>query len=85
MGKLGVAGLSYRYPRVKSGGETREEGTSTSTREKAGRSEGYDETPHTVQTHGRSTLYIYKVFEHLLQWLVVIQMQFQPNICSYGT
>jgi hypothetical protein len=31
------------------------------------------ETPHTLHTQSRSTLYIckYKVFQHLLQWLVV--------------
>ena len=29
------------------------------------------EAPHTLHTHSRSTLYIYKVFHCLLQWLVV--------------
>jgi hypothetical protein len=38
------------------------------------------ETPHTLHTHSRSTLYIYKVFQHLLQWLVVIRMQLQLDI-----
>jgi hypothetical protein len=37
---------------------------------------------HPLHTHRRSTLYIYKEFQHLLQWLVVIRMQLQPNICS---
>jgi hypothetical protein len=32
------------------------------------------ETPHPLHTHIRSSLYIYKVFQHLLQWLVVIRM-----------
>ena len=31
------------------------------------------ETPHPVHTHSRSSLYIYKVFEHLEQWLRVIK------------
>ena len=40
------------------------------------------ENPHILHTHSRSTLYIYiyKVFQHLLQWLVVIRMQLQPDI-----
>jgi len=42
------------------------------------------ETPHPVYTHSRSSLYIYKVFQHLLQWLVVIRMSLQPDICSQG-
>ena len=37
------------------------------------------ETPHPVHTHSRSSLYIYKVFEHLQQWLRVIRMQLQPE------
>jgi hypothetical protein len=36
--------------------------------------------PHTLHTHSRSNLYIYKAFQHLLQWLVVIKMQLQPDI-----
>jgi hypothetical protein len=36
--------------------------------------------PHSLHTHSRSTLYIYKMFQHLLQWLVVIRMQLQPDI-----
>jgi hypothetical protein len=32
------------------------------------------DTPHPVHTHSRSSLYIYKVFQHLLQWLQVIRM-----------
>ena len=38
------------------------------------------ETPHPVHTHSKSSLYIYKVFQHLLQWLKVIRMQPYPNI-----
>jgi hypothetical protein len=38
------------------------------------------ETPHPHHTHSKSTLYIYEVFQHLLQWLVVISMQLQPDI-----
>jgi hypothetical protein len=41
-------------------------------------------TPHPLHAHRRSTLYIYKVFQHLLQWLLVIMIQSQPNICSLG-
>ena len=37
------------------------------------------ETPHTVHTHSRSSLYIYKVFEHLKQWLRVIGMSLTPH------
>jgi hypothetical protein len=39
-----------------------------------------------IHTHSISisTLYLYKVFQHLLLWLVVIRMQFQPDICSLG-
>ena len=32
------------------------------------------ETPHPVHTHCRSSLYIYKVFEHIQQWLRVIRV-----------
>ena len=32
------------------------------------------ETLHTVQTHGRSTLYMYNFFQHLLQWLVMTRL-----------
>jgi hypothetical protein len=39
------------------------------------------EAPHWLQTHIRSSLYIYKVFQHLLLRLVVIMMQPQPNTC----
>ena len=42
------------------------------------------ETPHTLHTHSRSSLYLYKVFQHLRQCLVVIRMQLQPDICSQG-
>jgi hypothetical protein len=40
------------------------------------------ETPHTLHTHIRSILWVYKVFQHLLQLqrLVVIRMQIQPDI-----
>jgi hypothetical protein len=34
-------------------------------------------TPHTLHTHSRSTLYIYKVFQHLTLLLKVIRMQLQ--------
>ena len=37
------------------------------------------ETPHPVHTHSRSSLYIYKVFEHLQQWLRVIGMSLTPH------
>ena len=37
------------------------------------------ETPHPVHTHSRSSLYIYKVFEHLQQWLRVIRMSLQKT------
>jgi hypothetical protein len=41
------------------------------------------ETPHTLHTHSRSTIYIYNVFQHLLLLAVavVIGMQPQPDIC----
>jgi len=42
------------------------------------------ETRHPVYTHSRSSLYICKVFQHLLQWLQVIRMSLQPDICSQG-
>ena len=32
------------------------------------------DTPHPVHTHSRSSLYIYKVLQHLQQWLKVIRM-----------
>jgi hypothetical protein len=38
------------------------------------------ETPHPVHTHSRASLYIYKVFEHLQQWLRVIRVELQPDI-----
>jgi len=41
------------------------------------------ETPHSLHTHSRSTLYIYKVLQHLQLWLMVIRMQPQPDICSW--
>ena len=40
------------------------------------------DTPHTLHTHIISTSYIYDVFQHLQQWLQVIRMQLQPDICS---
>jgi hypothetical protein len=42
------------------------------------------ESPHSLHTHIRSSLYIYNAIQRLLQWLVVvvISMQFQPDICS---
>ena len=40
------------------------------------------ETPHTLHTHSRSSLYIYNAIEHLQQWLPVIRMQPHPDICS---
>ena len=40
------------------------------------------EAPYPVHTHSSSALYIYKVFQHLLQWLVVIRMQHHTDICS---
>ena len=36
--------------------------------------------PHPLHTHSRSSSYIYKVFQHLLQWLVAIRIQLQPDI-----
>jgi hypothetical protein len=39
------------------------------------------EAPHPLHTHRRSTYYIYEVFQHLLQWLVVISILLQPDIC----
>ena len=35
--------------------------------------------PHTLHTHRSFSLYIYENFQHLLQWLVVIKMQLQPD------
>jgi hypothetical protein len=40
------------------------------------------ETPHTLHTHRRSYFYIYKVFQHLLQWLQVIRMLSHPEMIS---
>jgi len=42
------------------------------------------ETPHTLHTHSRSSLYIYNAIQHLQQWLPVIRMQPHPDICSLG-
>jgi hypothetical protein len=39
------------------------------------------EAPHTLHTYSRSTLYLYEVFLHLLQWLVFIWMQPKPDMC----
>jgi hypothetical protein len=39
------------------------------------------ETPHSLHTHSRSSSYMYKVFQHLLQWLVVIRLPPHPDIC----
>jgi len=42
-------------------------------------------TPHSLHTHSRSSSYIYKVFQHLLQFLVVIRrMPPHPYICPLG-
>ena len=41
-------------------------------------------TPHPVHTHSMSSLYIYKVFQQLQQWLWVIGVSLQPDICSHG-
>ena len=41
-------------------------------------------TPHLLHTHSRSSFYIYKVFEHLQQWLRVIRVSLRPDICSHG-
>ena len=38
------------------------------------------EAPHAPYTDRRSSLYMYKVLQHLLLWLVVIRMQPQPDI-----
>jgi hypothetical protein len=43
------------------------------------------EAPHSLHTHIRSSLYIYNVIQHLLQWLQVIRMQLQPDICLAHT
>ena len=40
------------------------------------------ETTHPLHAHIRSSFYMNKVFQHLLQWLVVIRMQLQPDIFS---
>ena len=39
------------------------------------------QTPHSLHTHSRSSLYIYNAIQHLLQLLVVIPY---PDICSLG-
>jgi hypothetical protein len=36
------------------------------------------EAPHPLHTHGRSSSYIYIVFQHLLQWLVLVVIRMQP-------
>jgi hypothetical protein len=33
------------------------------------------EAPYSLHTHTRSSLYIHKVFQHLLLWLQVIRLQ----------
>jgi hypothetical protein len=38
------------------------------------------EASHPLHTHTRSSSYIYKVFQHLLQWLVVIRMQHHTDM-----
>jgi hypothetical protein len=40
--------------------------------------------PHPLNTHRRSSSYIYKVFQHLLQRLQVIRMLPHPDICPLG-
>jgi hypothetical protein len=40
------------------------------------------EHPHSLYTHIRSSSYTYNASQHLLQWIVVIRMQLQPDICS---
>ena len=40
------------------------------------------ETPHSLHTHSRSTLYIYKVLQLFQLWPVVIRVHFQPDMCS---
>jgi hypothetical protein len=42
------------------------------------------ETPYPFHTHSRSSLYIYIVFQHLLQFLVVIKMPPHPYIHPLG-
>jgi hypothetical protein len=42
------------------------------------------EASHPLHTHSRSSLYIYIVFQHLLQWLVVIRMPPLPYIHPLG-
>jgi hypothetical protein len=42
------------------------------------------EASHPLHTHGRSSLYIYIVFQHLLQFLVVIRMPPHPYIHPLG-
>ena len=40
------------------------------------------ETPHSLHTHSRSSLYIYNAIQHLLQWLQVIRMP--PHLDIYS-
>ena len=40
------------------------------------------EGPQSLHTHIMSSLYIYNAICHLLQWLQVIRMLPQPDICS---
>jgi hypothetical protein len=42
------------------------------------------ETPYPFHTHSRSSLYIYIVFQHLLQFPVVIRMPPHPYIHPLG-
>jgi len=39
------------------------------------------ETPHSIHTHSRSSLYIYNAIQHLRQWLQAISMPPHPDIC----
>ena len=39
------------------------------------------ETPHTLHTHSRSSLYIYNAIQHVQQCLPVIRMPIHPDIC----
>ena len=43
------------------------------------------ETPHPLQTHSVSSLYIYNAIQYLLQWLQeVIRMYLQPDMLPHG-
>jgi hypothetical protein len=42
------------------------------------------ETPHPLQTHSMSSLYIYNAIQHLLQRLQVIRMYLQPDMLPHG-